>query len=184
MFDLHLTAEQLEIRNTVRDFVMREIKPVAVQLDRLEKFDRHFPLELLDEASHMGLRTLALSEELGGAGADHLTCCIVAEELAAGDVGIASTLLQTSTLGHIWFDQLMTPEQRARFRPQFLADDRYHLAFADHEPDTDPDSGWNYHAPHAADIKIRTIATRDSNGDWVVNGIKDLVPNEIGRAHV
>ena len=47
---------------------------------------------MLDEASQLGLRTLALSEELGGAGADNLTCCIVTEELAAGDPDIAAVL--------------------------------------------------------------------------------------------
>jgi hypothetical protein len=31
MYDLHLTAEQLEIRETVRDFVAREIKPFALK---------------------------------------------------------------------------------------------------------------------------------------------------------
>ena len=31
------------------------------------------------------MRTLLLSEDLGGAGADTLTCCIVTEELAVGD---------------------------------------------------------------------------------------------------
>ena len=44
------------------------------------------------------VRSLALSEALGGAGADNLTSCIVAEELAVGDIGIAVTLAETSRL--------------------------------------------------------------------------------------
>lgn len=105
MYDLSLTVEQLEFRDTVRDFVQREIKPVVLHPDRLQDFERRLPLELLDKASRMGLRTLALSEDLGGAGADNLTSCIVSEELAAGDVDIAATLAQTSMLGHILFDE-------------------------------------------------------------------------------
>ena len=60
MYNLHLSAEQLEIRDTVRDFVTREIKPVALKADRLDVCDRRLPMQLLDQASQMGLRTLAL----------------------------------------------------------------------------------------------------------------------------
>ncbi len=175
MYNLHLTSEQLEIRETVKDFVTREIKPIALKSDRLEAGERHFPVEILDQASQMGLRTLALSEAAGGAGIDNLTSCIVTEELAVGDVGVAATLAETSTLGHLLFDQAMTPEQRARFLPQFLADDRYHLALADHEPNSD--AGWNYHRPAAAQTGIKTTAARESNGGWVINGVKDFITN-------
>lgn len=177
MYNLHLTAEQLEIRETVRDFVVREIKPVAIKSSRLEADDRHFPLELLDQASQMGLRTLALSEAQGGAGADNLTSCIVTEELAAGDVDFAATLAETSALGHILFDQAMTPEQRTRFLPKFVADDRYHLAFADHEADSDPELGINYHRPTSTEPVIKTTAVKQSNGDWLVNGVKNFIVN-------
>ena len=57
-------------------------------------------MDVLDKASQMGLRTLALSEDAGGAGADNLTCCIVTEELAVGDPDVAAVLAQTSTLAH------------------------------------------------------------------------------------
>ena len=175
MYDLHLTAEQLEFRDTVRDFVEREIKPIALHPNRLEPFEKPLLLDILDKASRMGLRTLALSQELGGAGADNLTSCIVMEELAAGDVDIAATLAQTSTLARVLFDQAMTPEQRTRFLPQFLADDRYHLAFADEEPD--PDLRWKYYRPTVVETDCRTTAVRQGNGDWVVNGVKAFVAN-------
>ena len=47
----------------------------------------------------MGLRTLALPEDLGGVGADALTSCIVTEELAVGDTDVAAVLAETSALG-------------------------------------------------------------------------------------
>jgi hypothetical protein len=85
MDDLHLSAEQLEIRDTVRDFVTRQVKPVVLKADRLDACDRRLPMALYEQASRLGLRTLTLGEEHGGAGADLLTACIVTEELAAGD---------------------------------------------------------------------------------------------------
>src|SRR5216684_8375125 len=120
MYNLHLSPEQLEIRDTVRDFVVEEIKPHALKPERLEARERPLLMDVLDKASQMGLRTLALSEELGGAGADTLTCCIVTEELALGDPDVAAVLAQTSTLAHMLFDEAMTGEQRARFLLAFL----------------------------------------------------------------
>lgn len=177
MYNLHLTAEQLEIRDTVREFVAQEVKPIALKSDRLEAGERHFPPEIIDKASQMGLRTLALSEAAGGAGADNLTSCIVTEELAAGDVDFAATLAATSTLGRVLFDHAMTPGQRARFLPKFLADDRCHLAFADHEPDTDNELGVNYHRPAVTGGVVKTTAVKQSNGDWLVNGVKNFIIN-------
>src|SRR5215467_2598620 len=130
MYNLQLSPEQIEIRDTVRDLVARGIKPFALQSARLEAGDRRLPMHPLEQASQMGLRALALSETSGGAGVDNLTCCIVTEELAAGDPDVAAVLSHTATLAHVLFDQLMSAEQRSRFLPLFLADDRCHLAFA------------------------------------------------------
>src|SRR5262245_8340387 len=177
MYDLRLTPEQLEIRDTVRDFVAQEIKPYATKPERLEAQDRSVPLDVLDRASRLGLRTLALSEELGGAGADALTSSIVAEELAAGDPDIAAILGETSRLARVLFEHAMTAEQRERFLPAFLQDDRYHLALAASEPDTDPRLGVNYHRPAPAGPTVTTTAVRTSAGDWSIDGTKDCVDN-------
>jgi Acyl-CoA dehydrogenases len=116
MYSLQLSPEQLEIRDTVGDFVTREIKPVALKSDRLDQCDRSLLVDLLDQASQMGLRSLALSEERGGAGVDALTSCIVTEELAAGDADIAAVLSESSRLAHVLFDQCMSDAQRDAFR--------------------------------------------------------------------
>ena len=176
MYNLHLSAEQLEFRDTVRDFVTQEIKPVALKPERLEPFEHPLLTEILDKASQMGLRTMALSEDNGGAGADHLTGAIVTEELAVGDVDVAAVLAETSTLSHILFDRLLTPARRARLLPQFLKDDRSHVAFADREPSTDTRLGVNYRSA-AMQMPVATKAVRAENGDWIVNGSKDCVRN-------
>ncbi|UCF76393.1 MAG: acyl-CoA dehydrogenase family protein [Betaproteobacteria bacterium] len=174
MYDLHLTPEQLEFRDTVRDFVENEIKPVALHPDRLQPFEKPLLTELVDKASQMGLRTFALSEDAGGAGADDLTSCIVLEELAAGEVDIATVLGHTSFLGHVLFDQLLSAEQRARFLPKFAEDDRYHLAFAGREPNAG--AGWSYHRA-LAEGGAELSAKRQTEGNWVINGSLPFVAN-------
>ena len=174
MYNLHLGSEQLEFRDTVRDFVEDVVKPVTLKADRLDLSDRTLPLEVLRKASQMGLRTLALPEDLGGVGADALTACIVTEELAVGDTDIAAVLAETSSLGLRLFSA-MTPEQRERFGQAFLEDDDYHLALACREPGDDSSLGINYHRPAAA-MRLATMAARDG-GDFIINGIKDCVAN-------
>jgi butyryl-CoA dehydrogenase len=175
MYNLHLTAEQLEIRDMVRDFVTHEVKPVVLKADRLDVCDRRLPMALLDKASQLGLRTLSLAEDYGGAGADQLTCCIVTEELAAGDADIAATFAETARLAKILFGRAMTPAQRGRLLPLFVDNDRCHLAFASHEPGAG--LGVNYHRPIAADADLKTTAVRSSDGSLVLNGVKDCVAN-------
>src|SRR5215471_4637669 len=178
MYSLELSPEQIEIRDTIRDLVAREIKPFTLQSARLEAGDRRLPMHLLDQASQMGLRALALSEASGGVGVDNLTCCIVTEELATGAPDIAAVLSHTTTVAHVLFDQLMSAEQRSRFLPAFLADDRCHLALADLEADSDPALGVNYHRPATSKTALRTTAVRDGDA-WVVNGAKICVPNAL-----
>jgi alkylation response protein AidB-like acyl-CoA dehydrogenase len=174
MYNLHLTPEQLEFRDTVRDFVNDEVKPVTLNAQRLDVGDRSLPMDVLRKASQMGLRTLALPEDLGGVGADGLTCCIVTEELAVGDSDVSAVLSETSALARRLFGA-MTEAQRDRFGAAFLEDDDYHLALACREPDDDSALGINYHRP-VADMRLATTAARDGD-HWLINGAKDAVAN-------
>jgi alkylation response protein AidB-like acyl-CoA dehydrogenase len=175
MYDLHLSSEQIEFRDTVRDFVNNEVKPVTLRAERLEICDRRLPMEVLRKASQLGLRTLALPGDLGGAGADALTGCIVTEELAAGDADIAAVLAETSALSRRLFVAL-TPEQREAWLPAFLEDDDYHLALADREPGADTALGVNYHRPGATARTLATTAIR-AGSDWVINATKHASAN-------
>lgn len=174
MFDHELTHEQIEFRDTVRDFVAHEVKPVAHGSARLQDLSRPLPFDLIDKAARIGLRTLALSESSGGAGADNLTACVVMEELGAGDVDVAMPLAQTSMLAAMLFDRAMTKEQRALYLPQFMDDDRYHLAFA--AAQTQSDLRWKYHRAIDATPESGITATR-RGAEWVLSGTTGFVAN-------
>jgi alkylation response protein AidB-like acyl-CoA dehydrogenase len=174
MFNHQLTQEQIEFRDTVRDFVTHEVKPVALDSTRLQDLTRPLPVELIDKAARIGLRTLALSEECGGAGADNLTACVVMEELGAGDVDVAMPLALTSMLAATLFDRAMTKEQRSRFLPRFMDDDRFHLAYAAAQPDRE--LRWKYHRPADLSPDYRITATRRGES-WVLNGAAGFVAN-------
>jgi hypothetical protein len=177
LYNLHLSPEQLEIRDTVREFVAREVKPVVLKADRLDVADRTLPNHLLEEASRLGLRTLALSEDNGGIGADALTSCLVAEELAAGDADIAAVLTETSRLAHLIFDRALPEAERDRLLPGFLEDDGAHLAVADRESDTDTRLGAHYHRPDVTAPALAATAVAAGNGDWIITASKTCVAN-------
>ena len=88
MFDIRLSQEQREFRDLARKFAQEEIKPKAMALDREPEWEKRVPWDLLKQGSQLGFRTFVLQEENGGSGmSDHLTSCLVAEELAAGELG-------------------------------------------------------------------------------------------------
>jgi alkylation response protein AidB-like acyl-CoA dehydrogenase len=175
VYDLHLAPEQLEIRDTVRDFVEHEVKPIVLNPERLQALEQPLPLELVRKAAALGLRALRLPEEVGGANADALTCCLALEELAVGDAHVAATLAETARLAGDLFERAMTPRQRDRYLPRFIGDDDFHLAYAGCEPGAD--AGWQYHRPASVDALPCLAAARQGNGDWLLEGSVRHVAN-------
>jgi alkylation response protein AidB-like acyl-CoA dehydrogenase len=177
MYDLHLTPEQLEFRDAIRDFVDREVKPAAIDPKRLEPFEKPLMTDFLDQLAQMGLRGLALPEDAGGAGADLLTQCVLLEEIAAGDVDLAMVLGETALLARA-VHGAMSDAQRARWMPNFEGDDRFHLALI--ARNDAPLQAWSYHQAVPEDAEAagepEVVATRDGKG-WTVNGLAPFVSN-------
>jgi alkylation response protein AidB-like acyl-CoA dehydrogenase len=173
MYSLSLTPEQIEIRDTVRDFVRTEIKPLAEMPRRMEAVDRTPMTDALAQASALGLRTLTLPEGVGGAGADQLTLAIVAEELAFGDPDTAAILAETSWLLGEVLGTLMTPAQRERHLAAFLGDHGVQLAWAHGRTGTS--LGVNYHRP--VDTTRMTVTAIKRGSDYVLNGTSTGVVN-------
>ena len=173
MFDIRLSDEQRAYRDLAREFAENEIKPIALDLDKKPNWEDRIPWEVLKKGSKLGFRTFALSEENGGAGAsDHLTACLIAEELAAGDIGTAYYYMLTARRARDWFELRMTPEQRAYFLPKFLNDDLFFTTVAIHEPDTD--LGFDYFTETPETARFKTRATEQPDGSWLLNGAKNF----------
>ena len=106
MYNLHLSPEQLEIRDTVRDFVAHEVKPLALKPERLEARDAAAARWTCStRPRRWGCARWRCPRRRAAPAPTALTCCIVTEELAAGDPDVAAVLAQTSTLAHALFDR-------------------------------------------------------------------------------
>ena len=159
----------------MRAFVRDEIKPVALHPSRLEPFAKPLLTDLLAAASNMGLRALMLSEAAGGAGADTMTACIVAEELAQGDPDIAVVLAHGAALAPRLFDEAMSEAQRNRYLAKFNDDAACHLAYAGRNPRAG--RAVDYHRAASEARPAPADAVKNAAGDWTVNGEIPVVAN-------
>src|SRR6202011_2336928 len=78
---IRLSDETIALKDGVREFAEREVRPVARERDLIADPLEAFPWDAWRKASQEGLRTLALPAEFGGIGMDVLTHCVILEEL-------------------------------------------------------------------------------------------------------
>lgn len=171
IIEYRLTEAQEVLRDAVRDFVRKEVKPQALQREWIGDSQQRIPWDWIEALSRMGVRTMTVPKEFGGPGADTITACLIGEELASGDLGLGVIFDQ------VWkFVPLITTacsdEQRERYLPEFMSDDRYLLAVGLHEDNAGSDHFLPYNVPpHGA----KTTAVQSANGDWIINGTKSYI---------
>src|SRR5580698_9002442 len=157
--DFTLTPEQGSFRKMLRDFVQREIEPVAREWEQSGRY----PAEIIDQMKAMGLFGLLVPPEYGGAGADFVSFALTFEEIARGWMGVAGTLGSHSIA--CWLiARYGTDDQKDTFLPD-LATGKRRSGIALTE------------AQAGSDLQgIATTARRD--GDYyVVNGSKMWITN-------
>lgn len=155
-----LSEEHLLIRQTVRDFAEREIKPVAQELDEKELFS----VELTRRMGELGLFGMNLPTEYGGQGLDTLSYIIAVEELARIDGSQAATLAAHNSLGIGPIYSYGTEEQKKKYLPP-LCTGHALWSFGLTEPEAGSDSRGS-----------KTTAVLEDD-QWVINGSKIFITN-------
>jgi short/branched chain acyl-CoA dehydrogenase len=155
-----LSPEHELIRETVRQFALERVAPVAEALDR----EQRFPYELVTEMAELGLMGMTIPEEYGGGGTDTLSYALTIEELTRIDSSVAITVAAHHSLGTLPIYLFGTEEQKREWLPD-LASGRKLGAFGLTEPEAGSDAG-----------AARTTA-RAENGEWVVDGSKIFITN-------
>jgi alkylation response protein AidB-like acyl-CoA dehydrogenase len=158
--NFELSEEQLMIRQTVREFAERDIKPLAKELDEKAVFSS----ELTKKMGEMGLFGMYLPEQYGGGGMDTLSYIIAVEEIARIDSSQAATLAAHNSLGIGPLYYFGTEEQKQKYLPQLCTGNAL-WAFGLTEPDAGSDS---------RGTKTRAV----KNGDeYIINGSKIFITN-------
>jgi len=155
-----LSDEQKMIKQTVRDFAEREIKPIAKELDEKSQFS----VELTKKIGELGLFGMYLPEKYGGQGLNTLSYIIAVEELARVDSSQAATLAAHNSLGIGPLYYYGTEEQKMKYLPKLCTGEAL-WAFGLTEPNAGSDSRGT-----------KTIAKQEGS-NWIINGSKIFITN-------
>ncbi len=159
--DFELTQEQQMFQRVVRDFCETEVKPYAAEVDEHKELRR----EALRKMAALGLLSLQVPEEYGGAALDTVSASIAVEEL--GRV-CGSTALSVSAHNGLGLGPIVrwgSEAQKARYIPQ-LTDGEHLGALALTEPQAGSDLLGG----------VATYAVHDGDS-WVINGRKAWITN-------
>ena len=155
-----------QIVDLVRDFVRRDVEPVASRYDH----EDIYPAELVDTMREMGLFGITIPEEYGGLGMDHVTLAIIFEELSKGWMSVCGPIGTHLLMSSIITDH-GTEEQKRCILPVMASGDiRGGLGLTEVEAGSDVQG-------------IRTSAVKDGE-EYVLNGRKMFITNaEHGNAY-
>jgi butyryl-CoA dehydrogenase len=166
--DFSLTSDQLLIRDTVRQFMEAEMRPVIREYERAHKF----PTEQIRKLGELGCCGMMIPEEWGGAGTDTISYAVMIEEVARVDASTAVVISVTNTVGAGPLLKHGTDSQKKEFLSR-LARGEMIGAFCLTEPQAGSDAAG-----------IQTRAVRDG-AHYVLNGTKIWVSNgDISGAYV
>jgi acyl-CoA dehydrogenase len=157
MFEL--TPEQRDIRQAAREFAEKEFRDVARDLDENERFDDR----LWKKAAENGFLGVFIPEEYGGAGMGHFEQCLIIEEFARIDGGIAQSMV-ASYFGTQMIKLFGTEEQKQKYLPP-ICSGQWRAGLASTEPDAGSDVA-----------SITTTAVKDG-AEYVISGNKMFISN-------
>jgi alkylation response protein AidB-like acyl-CoA dehydrogenase len=158
------TEDHDQYRDTVREFIEREVAPNILRWDEEHWIDR----DVFRKAAEVGIYALQIPEQYGGAGEpDFRYRMVVCEELAAaGANALGTTLAVQDDLILAYLTDLTNEEQRERWLPGVAAGTTIGALAM-----TEPGAG--------SDLRgIRTRARRDGD-DWIIDGQKTFISSGI-----
>jgi alkylation response protein AidB-like acyl-CoA dehydrogenase len=157
--DFELSDEQRMFRDVIRDFVAKEIEPVASEYEAADIY----PTDIIDKMKELGLFGMMIPEEYGGLDLDFVSYAMVFEEITKSWHGVAGTLGSHSLACKI-ISLHGTDEQKAKYLPALATGERRSGIGL-----TEPEAG--------SDLQgIKTVARLDGD-EYVINGTKTWITN-------
>ncbi len=157
------TPEHDELRDVIRQFVQRGLKPHAEEWESSGEFPVR---DVFAQAGTVGVFGAKYQPEYGGTGPDLVADAVITEELAlCGSGGVAAALGAHKDLGPYYVYRFGTEEQRRRYLVPAIAGERIG-ALAITEPTAGSDVG-----------AIRTRAERSPGDGWRLTGTKTFITN-------
>lgn len=160
MEEFKFNEEQKMLRETIRDFVNSELKPVAAKIDQDEKI----PQDIIKKMADIGILGVSFPEEYGGGGFGEVGYCITQEELGRGCMSTATFVGAHQSIGSNTIYLGGSEEQKKKYLTPLAMGEKI-AAFCLTEASAGSDS-----------FNVRTRAHLDGN-EWVLNGEKLWITN-------
>ncbi|MGI5859205.1 MAG: acyl-CoA dehydrogenase [Tepidanaerobacteraceae bacterium] len=158
--DFKFTNDEQEIISMIHDFCLKEVKPIAAEIDEQERF----PKETWDKLAEMGLMGIAMPEEYGGAGMSYVTYIAACEEFAKYCATTSVMLSAHSSLCCWPINEYGTDEQKKKYLTPLATGEKLG-AFGLTEPSAGTDAAMQ-----------KTVA-EDKGDHWLINGSKIFITN-------
>ncbi len=159
--DFKLTQEQRMWQEVVHNFVVKEVKPKAAEIDESNELN----WSAIRKMGSIGLLGLNVSEVYGGTGIDSISAVIALEELGWGDGGTALTIAAHNGLGCAPISLFGTEIQKEKYLPSVVSGKNGLSALALTESGAGSDLQ-----------KTQTRAVLE-NEEWIINGSKMWITN-------
>ncbi len=158
--DFALTQDQKMVRDMVREFAVKELEPIAPEIDE----SREFPHETLKKMAGLGLMGVVIPEQYGGAGMDFTTLAIICEEISrvCASHGVITAVNNSLCAYPIYY--FGTEEQRKKYLPDLCSGKKIGAIGI-----TEPNAG-------SDPASMETTAV-DKGDHYVLNGTKAWITN-------
>jgi alkylation response protein AidB-like acyl-CoA dehydrogenase len=160
LVDELLTEEQILIRNSVREWVKKEVSPIVEEACQKAEF----PKQWIKGLAQIGAFGPYIPEEYGGGGLDQISYGIIMQELERGDSGLRSTASVQSSLVMYPIYTYGSEEQRKKYLPK-LASGEWMGCFGLTEPD------------HGSNPNGMLSNFKDKGDHYLLNGSKMWISN-------
>ena len=164
MDKLYFTEEHLMLREMVREFAIKEVRPVSSSIDKKSKF----PEENIKKMADLGLMGIPWNQKYSGTGMDTRALVIAIEEIGKECASTAATMMAHTSLGTAPIAIFGTDEQKEKYLPCLASGEKIG-AFGLTEPNAGSDAG-----------NTQTKAIKNDN-EYIINGQKVFCTNA-GRA--
>lgn len=150
------------IKQSVRDFAEKEIRPHVMDWDESQTF----PIDLMKKMGEQGLLGLLVPEEYGGAGLGYFEymAAIIEVSKVCSSIGLSMAAHNSLCTGHIMY--FGNEEQKKKWLPK-LASGEWIGAWGLTEANTGSDA-----------MRMKCVAKKDGN-EWVINGAKNWITHGI-----
>jgi len=167
-FLTELTENQIIIRDTIRDFAEKNIRPDVMEYDEAQKF----PMEIMKQLGELGFLGILVPEEYGGAGLGYVEYALIIEELSKVDPSVGLSVAAHNGLCTNHINLFGNESQKKKYLPDLSSGKKI--------------GAWGLTESASGSDAAGLLSTAVKNGNhYILNGSKQFTTHgTVGETYV